>query len=144
MPHQPFSGKDDLKKRFWVNIHFGTVRVWCCVTQTFFQSIHFAKYRQSLFYSSFSSNHPDAKWLVWHEIVSIPPPKHQRRPFPSLLSDSYSSFTSFCVRVKERTYRNGVAESFHSVILENDILVLWRKKKLKNVSIDKNIFLLTL
>ena len=29
MPQQPFSLKDDYKKSFWMNIHFGRVVVWC-------------------------------------------------------------------------------------------------------------------
>ena len=38
MPHEPFSSKDDWKKSFWVNIHFGRVVVWGGVNQMI---IHF-------------------------------------------------------------------------------------------------------
>ena len=31
MPHQTFSSKDDLRKSFWKNIHFGIVVAWCGV-----------------------------------------------------------------------------------------------------------------
>ena len=33
MPHYPFSGKDDLKTSFWMNILFGRVVVGCGVNQ---------------------------------------------------------------------------------------------------------------
>ena len=57
----------------------------CCEPddRLFFQSIPSAKC--PFFYSSFSSNQPGAKWLV-----RIPSPNQQRRPLPSLLSDSYT------------------------------------------------------
>ena len=32
-PLQSFGSKDDLKKSFWKNIHFGRVVVWCGVNQ---------------------------------------------------------------------------------------------------------------
>ena len=68
MPHLPLSSKDDLKKRFLKNIHFGRVVVWCGVNHGWstiiFWSIHSAK--RLFFYSSFSSNHPGAKSVVGH------------------------------------------------------------------------------
>ena len=56
MLHKPFSSKDDLKKSFWKNIHFGRVR---------------------------------------HGNESIPSPNQQRRPLPSLLSESSSMTLTF-------------------------------------------------
>ena len=55
----PFNSKDDLKKSFWKNIHFGSVVVWCGVNQMiifFFWSIHSAK---RLFFRS--------SWLGWSD-----------------------------------------------------------------------------
>ena len=48
--------------------------------------------------SSISSNHPGAKSLVRQGIDSIPSPNQQRRPFPSLLSDSSSMPWTLCVQ----------------------------------------------
>ena len=92
MLHKPFSSKDDLKKSFWENIHFGRGVVWYGVNQMI---THFSKhpFRQvTVFYSSFSSNHPGRKYIVRQRIESISSPKQQRRPLPSIL---YLSFYGF-------------------------------------------------
>ena len=68
---------------FGENIHFKRVVVWCGVNRM----IIFLKYsmnsaKKPLFYYSFTSNHLGAKYLV---LESIPSPKQQQRPLPSLL-----------------------------------------------------------
>ena len=83
MAHQPFSNKDDLKKEKCLEEHpcwDGSGLVWREPDDhSLFRNIH------PFFYSS---NNPGAESLVRHGIESIPSSNHQRRPLPSLLSDS--------------------------------------------------------
>ena len=65
MPGYTFSSKDDLKKICWKNIHFGSVVVFCggnWKINQMFRSVHSAKC--PFVYSSISSNHPGAKFVV--------------------------------------------------------------------------------
>ena len=64
--------KDDLKTRFWNNIHFGKVVV-CCEPDdhSFFLSVHSAK--RPFSYLSFSTNHPGAKSVVRHGLNEFRP-----------------------------------------------------------------------
>ena len=79
------SSKDDLKKSFWKDIHFGRVVVWCGLSWKIiqlFRRIHSAKW--PFFYSSISSNHP----VVRQGIGSFLSPKQRRRSLPLLLYKS--------------------------------------------------------
>ena len=65
-----------------------SILVWCGVNRMI---------KCSFFLSSFSSNHPSAKSLMRHGMKTIQPPNQQRRPLPSLLSDSSSMSWPICV-----------------------------------------------
>ena len=95
MPHKPFSSKDDSKKSFWKNIHLGRVVVGCSVTRwsSIFRKYPFRQVAVSLVILFFKSS--CAKWLVRHGIKSVPSPNQQRRPLPSLLSESSSMTLTF-------------------------------------------------
>ena len=78
-----------MNNSFWENIHFGRLvvgMVWIRWS-SIFRKHPFRKL--PLFYSSFSSNHPGGKKLMRQGIESIPFPKQQQRPLPSLLSVSF-------------------------------------------------------
>ena len=75
----PFSNKDDLKKGFWKNIHFGRLRVWCSVNHCHPFSLHIRSAKCVFSYSSFSSNHSGA-----NPLLSVVPPAATTFPFPSV------------------------------------------------------------
>ena len=73
---------NDLKKSFWKNIHFGRVVVWYGVNQTILHNSEVSIFCP-FFSSSFSQNHPGAKFLN-----SVPQPAVTT--LPSLLHNSFS------------------------------------------------------
>ena len=73
---------DDLKKSFWKNIHFVRVVVWYGVNQTILHNSEVSIFCP-FFSSSFSQNHPGAKFLN-----SVPQPAVTT--LPSLLHNSFS------------------------------------------------------
>ena len=105
MPHYPFSSKDDLKKSCWKNIHFGRVVVWYGVN---WKIIHFSETSIPFHFTIL----PFLKIILALKLYSIHivvpgvecmlPPKHQRRPYPFLLSLSFFYGWGHCTQQEVR------------------------------------------